>query len=58
MLAWVQDTGGVLPALLEDPFSTVDQELELALPTSRLRWFGNSRTDPLGVLPVQLTPFD
>ena len=58
LLSWVQTTSGLRPNLLEDPFSTSDQEVESALPTSLLHWFGNSRIDPLGVLPVELTPFD
>lgn len=58
LLAWVQGTSDLPPDRFEDPFSMLDQEVELALPTSPLRWFGNSRIDPLGVLPVQLTSFD
>ena len=58
LLAWVKKTSALPPDLFEDPFSTLDQEVELALPTSPLRWFGNSRIDPLSVLPVQLTSFD
>jgi hypothetical protein len=58
LLSWAQTTGELRPDLFEDPFSTLDQEVELALPTSPLHWFGNSRIDPLGVLPVELTPFD
>jgi hypothetical protein len=58
LLSWVQTTSELRPNLLEDPFSTSDQEVESALPTSLLHWFGNSRIDPLGVLPVELTPFD
>jgi hypothetical protein len=57
-LAWVQNTSALSPNGFGDPFSQLDPEVELALPTSPLRWFGNSRTDPLGVLPVQLTSFD
>jgi Fungal specific transcription factor domain len=58
LLAWIQNTSALPPDPFEDPFSSLDQEVELALPTSPLRWFGNSRIDPLGVLPVQLTAFD
>jgi hypothetical protein len=58
LLAWVQNTSALPPDRFEDPFSTLDQEVELVLPTSPLRWFGNSRIDPLGVLPIQLTAFD
>ena len=58
LLAWVQKTSTLPPNLFEDPFTTLDHEVELVLPTSPLRWFGNSRIDPLGVFPIQLTPFD
>jgi hypothetical protein len=58
VLSWVQNTSALPSDWLEDPFRSLDQELELALPTSPLLWFGNVRTDPLGVLPIQLTPFD
>ena len=58
LLAWVQRTSTLPPDLFEDPFGTLDREVELVLPTSPLRWFGNSRIDPLGVFPIQLTPFD
>ena len=58
LLSWVQTTSELWPDLFEDPFSTLGQEVELALPTSPLHWFGNSRIDPLGVLPLELTPFD
>lgn len=58
VLSWIQTTSELQPDLFEDPFSMLDQEVELALPTSPLHWFGNSRIDPLGVLPVELTTFD
>ena len=58
LLSWAQTTGELPPGIFEDPFSMLDQEVELALPTSPLRWFGNSRIDPLGVLSVELTSFD
>jgi hypothetical protein len=58
LLSWTQTAGELPPDIFEDPFSMLDQEVELALPTSPLRWFGNSRIDPLGVLPVELTSFD
>jgi hypothetical protein len=58
VLAWVQDTSATPTDWFEDPFRSLDQEVELALPTWPLRWFGNARTDPLGVLPIQLTAFD
>jgi hypothetical protein len=57
-LDWVHNTSALSSDGFEDPLSQLDQEVELALPTSPLRWFGNSRTDPLGVLPVQLISFD
>jgi hypothetical protein len=58
LLSWPQATSDLPPDLFDDPFSLWDQEVELALPTSPLNWFGNSRIDPLGVLPVKLTSFD
>jgi hypothetical protein len=58
VLAWVRNPGALPSNWFEDPFRSLDQEVELALPTSPLRWFGNARTDPFGVLPIQLTAFD
>ncbi len=54
-LAWDADISTPQSPLLEvsDPFKSYD-----VLPTSPLRWFGNSRIDPLNVLPIELSPFD
>lgn len=58
LMAWIQDTSLRLSRVVEDPFDSLDQYVELALPQSPPRWFGNARIDPLGVLPIQLTALD